>query len=186
MVLQIIRPGARITMDNGLDAVGVAVILQIDPEAGIRENGVAEQRVVDGGGVMHPDSGKKGTTAHQIASAVEGDDVASTCCGATYRIAGSVADEEAARIAQWLCACDIRPDDVAREGGAGGAGPEDHPSFADVARDQIAGRCTGSSRQPADDVIRRAIDIDAYIWIAQGNCSGYVRANEVALHRVGR
>src|SRR6516164_2608522 len=106
-------------MDDRLHAVLVAVILQIDSEAGIRENGIAQQGVVDGRGVMHPDSGKKGTTAHQIGSAVEGDDVASTCCGATYRIAGSVADEDAARIAQWLCACDIRPDDIALDEGAG-------------------------------------------------------------------
>jgi hypothetical protein len=55
--LQIVRPGIDIAIVIGLDAVGVAVKLQIDPEAGVRENGVAEDRVVDRGGVMHPDSG---------------------------------------------------------------------------------------------------------------------------------
>src|SRR5215831_14742211 len=111
MVLQIIRAWARITMDNGLDAVGVAVILQIDPEAGIRENGVAEQGVVDSGVVMHPDSGKKGTTAHQIAPAVEGNDVACVRVGAAHGVVVPV-NEDPASVAQRLCACDIGADYV--------------------------------------------------------------------------
>jgi hypothetical protein len=61
-------------MDDGLHAVGVAVILQIDPEAGVRENGISKDGVVYGGGVMHKDSGKKSIT-HRSAAAVEGDDV---------------------------------------------------------------------------------------------------------------
>src|SRR5690349_21345722 len=62
IVLQTIRPGARIAMDDGLHAVRVAVKLQIDPEAGVGEDRVAEDCVVDRGSVMHPDSGKKSIT----------------------------------------------------------------------------------------------------------------------------
>lgn len=73
--MQIIRPGIDIAIVVGLDAVGVAVKLQIDPEAGVGENGVAEDGVVDGGSVVHPNSGETWTT-HRSAAAVEGDDVA--------------------------------------------------------------------------------------------------------------
>src|SRR5215831_1809127 len=106
MVLQIIRAWARITMDNGLVAAGVAVILQIDPEAGIREHGVAEQGVVDGRGVMHPDSGKKGTTAPQIGPAVEGDDVARASSRAAHCVVVTI-NEDPASVAHRLCARDI-------------------------------------------------------------------------------
>ena len=86
--MQIIRTGIGIAIVIGLDAVRVAVKLQIDPEAGIRENGVAEQGVVDGAGVMHPNSGARGTT-HRSA-AVEGDDVARACVRAAYGVAWTV------------------------------------------------------------------------------------------------
>jgi len=59
IILQIVWARIDIAIVIGLDAVGVAVKLQIDPEAGVRENGVAEDGVVDGAGVMHPDSGEK-------------------------------------------------------------------------------------------------------------------------------
>src|ERR1043166_4454880 len=47
IILQIIRPGIEIAIVIRVDAVGVAVKLQVDPEAGIRENGVAKNGVVD-------------------------------------------------------------------------------------------------------------------------------------------
>ncbi len=78
IILQIVRPGIGIAIVIGLDAVGIAVKLQIDPEAGVRENGISKDGVVDGGGVMHPESGKKGIT-HRSIAAVEGDDVARAC-----------------------------------------------------------------------------------------------------------
>ena len=87
--MQIIRPGIHIAIVIGLDAVGVAVKLQIDPEAGVRENGVAENGVVDGGGVMHPDSGARGIT-HRSAAAIEGDDVALPSARAAYHVVVAV------------------------------------------------------------------------------------------------
>ena len=89
IILQIVWPGIGIAIVIGLDAVGVAVKLQIDPEAGVRENGISKDGVVDGGGVMHPDSGKKGIT-HRSIAAVEGDDVARACVRAAYGVAWTV------------------------------------------------------------------------------------------------
>src|SRR5436309_12689602 len=61
IILQIVWPGIDIAIVIGLDAVRVAVNLQIDPEAGVRENGVAEHGVADGACVMQPNSGTGGT-----------------------------------------------------------------------------------------------------------------------------
>src|SRR5262249_59967382 len=124
--------GAGVTRESGHGGVGAAHIRQMDPEVAIRENRVAEQGVVDGGVVMHPASGKKGTTAHQIAPAVEGNDVACVRVGAAHGVVVPV-NEDPARVAQRLCAGDIGADDVALDEGAGGAGCEDHTSVANVA-----------------------------------------------------
>ena len=89
IILQIVRPSIDIAIVIGLDAVGVAVKLQIDPEAGVRENGISKDGVVYGGGVMHPDSGTRGTT-HRRAASVEGDDVARASGRAADGVIGTV------------------------------------------------------------------------------------------------
>ena len=87
-------------------------------------------------------------------------------------------------IAKSVCTCDIGTDDVALDEIAGTARSEDHTKVAIVARDQIAGRRAGISCQTADQVTREAtIEIQTNVWIRQSDCSGYVRANKVALHR---
>ena len=183
IVLQTIRPGAGIAMDDGLHTVGVAVKLQVDPEAGVRENGVAEDCVVDGGVVMHPDSGEKGIT-HRSAAAVEGDDVARVGGGAAYRIVVTVNNDPARRVGQRLSAGDVGADNIALDEVAGAAGSEDNTGVASIAGDQIAGRCTRSSCQAADEVIGGAIDVYACVRVRQGDCACNVCADEVALDRV--
>src|SRR5262249_42097650 len=102
IVLQIIWVGVCVAIVVRLDAVGVAVILQIDPEAGVRENGVAEQSVVDAPSVIPPDPGKKGIT-HRGPPAVEGDDVTRVRVSAAYGVVMTI-DQDAAQITQRLCA----------------------------------------------------------------------------------
>ncbi len=186
IILQVVWAGIDIAIVIGLDAVGVAVKLQIDPEAGIRENGVAEDGVVGGSGVMHPDSGEKGTT-HRSAPAVEGDDVARVRVGAAYGIVMTVNGDPARGVAQRLCACDIGADYVTLDKVAGGVLSEDHTRVAIVAGDEITGRRPRSGCQPADYITRAAgIEIHASVGIRQGDCSCDICANEVSLHRVVR
>ena len=124
-----------------LDAIGIAVILQIDPEVGVRENKVAEQRVVDRGVVMHPDSSAKRAARD---AAVEGDDVARPRGRAAYRVIVPV-NKNAARVGQRLRACDIGPDDITLDEVAGTVESDDYTGVASIARDQIARRRAGSS-----------------------------------------
>ena len=85
-----------------------------------------------------------------------------------------------------MCASDVGADDVALDEIADGVLSEDDTAGA-IARDQVAGRRTGTSCQAPDEVVRDAIiEIQANVWIGQSDCSGYIRANEVALHRVVR
>ena len=183
--MQTIRPSIDIAIVIGFDTVWVAVKHQIDPEAGVRENLVADQRVVDGGSVMHLDSGVTGI-AHRRAAAVEGDDVARVRVGAAHGVV-MTANEDPARVAQRLCACDIGANDVTLDEIAGGVLCKDHTCVAIVARDQIPGRRAWSGCQAADNAIRDAsIEIHANVGITEGDCSGDVRTNEVALDRVVR
>src|SRR5690349_8880196 len=48
IILQVVWTGVAIAIVVGLDAVRVAIVLQVDPEPGIRENGVAQDCVVNG------------------------------------------------------------------------------------------------------------------------------------------
>ena len=54
--MQAIRSGITIAIVVGLDAIGIAVELQIDPEAGVRENGISKNGIFNRDGVVHPDS----------------------------------------------------------------------------------------------------------------------------------
>jgi hypothetical protein len=110
--LQIVWPGIDIAIVIGLDAVRVAVKLQIDPEAGVREDGISKDRVVDGRRVMHPDSGIEGTT-HGSAAAVESDDVPRAGVGAADGVIGPVNLNTARKVRQRLSAGNVGADDVA-------------------------------------------------------------------------
>ena len=127
--MKIIRPGIHIAIVIRLDAIGVAIKLQIDPEADVRENGVAQQGVVNGGGVMHPDPGAKGITGY---AAVEGDNVARVRVGAPHGVVVPV-NENSARVAQRLCACDIGADDVALDEVVRTEESEDETGVASIA-----------------------------------------------------
>src|SRR4029077_15857505 len=165
-------------------APGIAGGLQIDAEAGVREDGVAENGVVDVPGV-YPDA-YSGTKAI-AGSTVEGDDVARAGDHAAHGVvvAGGAAVINYVNAHLWisrrLSACDIRADNVALDEIAR---PTGHVHTIDtIARDQIPRRRAGRSCQSADDVFIR-IDRDAQtprIW--QGYCSRNVRADEVALNR---
>jgi hypothetical protein len=89
IILQIIWSGIDIATVVGLDAVGVAVKLQVDPEARVREDGISKNGVVDGAGIMHPDAGETGVT-HRSAAAVKGDDVTRATNRAAYGVAWTV------------------------------------------------------------------------------------------------
>lgn len=184
--MQIIRPGIDIAIVIGLDAVGVAVILQIDTEAGVRETGVTQDSVVDRAGVMNPDSGARSIT-HRSAPAIEGDDVARVSGRTANSVIMSVNLYAARGIAQRLCACDIGADDVTLNEVAGGVLSEDQTRVAIVARDQIARRRAGSSCQASDGAVRDAsIEIHAKVWITQGDCACNIRADKVALDGIVR
>jgi len=166
--LQIIRPSIDVAIVIGLDAVRVAVKLQIDPEAGVRENGVAEQGVVDGAGVVHPDSGEKGITVRS-APAIKGDDVARVRVRPAHGIVVTVNGDPTGGVAQRLCACDIGADDVTLDEVARGILSEGQGRVAIVARNKIAGRRAGSGCQSAEVATRDAsIEIHAKVRIAEG------------------
>jgi hypothetical protein len=179
--LQIIRTGIGIAVVIGRNAaIAFGATNQIDSQAAVREDGITEDGVVNGAcatGYCHSDVIWRSTHG-----AVEGDDVTRAASCAAYGVAVTT-DQDAAQIAQGLCAGDVGADDVALDKIALGT-TYDHTIVATTAGDQIAGRRTGSGCQAADDVIRdAAIDIHASVWIRQSGCSGYIRANEVALDR---
>src|SRR6516165_8549813 len=94
----------------------------------------------------------------------------------------AVNSEPAREVAQRLCACDIRADDVTLDDVAGAVLPEGHTRVAIVARDQIARRSAGSGCEAAYKCVRDAtIETQANVWTTQSDGSGYIRANEVTL-----
>src|SRR5262249_15822858 len=148
--LQVIRSGIDIAIVIGLDAIGIAVELQIDAEAGVREDRVAKNGVVNRAGVMHKDSCDTGVT-HRSAAAIEGYDVARVSVRAADGVVVTI-DQDAARIAQGLCASNIGANNVALDEVAGGVLSDDYTKVASagVGGDQIAGWRTRSSCQTAD------------------------------------
>src|SRR5262249_53490841 len=136
---------------------------------------------------MHKDSCDTGIT-HRSAAAVEGDDVARVSVRAADSVVVTI-DQDAARIAQRLCAGNIGANNVALEEIAGGVLSDDYTKVASagIGRDQIARRRTGTSCQTADHSISDAtIEIQANVWTTQSDCASYIRANEVALHGMVR
>src|SRR4029077_6076276 len=139
-----------------VNAIGRAGDLQLDAEAEIRENGVAENGVVDVPvpGVCSDHYSVTKEIARPIA--VEGDDVARAGGRAANGVvvagvaAGINYQNALLVIAQRLSACEIGADDVALDEIARRAG-HFHTSPRVTARDHIPRRRAGSSCQSADD-----------------------------------
>jgi hypothetical protein len=177
-------------MDNGIDAIHVAIRLQIDPEACVREDRISKNGVVDGAGVMHPDSGETGNAYG--GGAVEGDNVGRSDGRAAHGVVVPVNQYALPRLDathERLRASDIGADDVTLDNVAGTVGSENQTRVANatVARDQIAGRRAGSGCQAPDKRIQdAAIEIHANVRVRHRLRSSYIRTYEVALHRVVR
>lgn len=155
IVLQIVRPGIGVATIIGChEARGLGATKQIDADAGIRENGVAENGVVDvrGGCDLY-----SLTIATAWRNTVEGDNVALSSARAANGVANAAVagvinyGNSRPVIAQRLSACHIRANEVALDEIARAAG---HIHTIDaITRDQIPRRRARRSCGSADDIV---------------------------------
>jgi len=179
--LQIIRPGIDIAIVVGGDAaIAIEGKGQIDADTAIRENGVAEDGIVDGSVASYNHPG----AIYITLTAIEGDDVTRVSSATPHRRVVTRNVNPRPGVSQWLCPADVSANNVPLNQSVRCRGSENVQTNAAIAGDQITGRRAGSSYQPADDVIGTAVDTDAFVRIGQGNCSVAIGANKVALNQV--
>jgi hypothetical protein len=165
-ILQVVRARISVAGVVGRDAV----VPQIDPEAAVAVDGVAEERVA---------GARRRPRADPVAADVVGDQVPGAggdpADGVVRGVEGD--GDSAGGVADPCRAGRVRPDEVPGDDVVRGVQVVDPHSLAAVAGEHVAPR-----RPSPDGVARgRGVDVDAVLGVGEGGRARRVRADVVAL-----